>query len=277
MPPENMEVAQTAAATLVVDHLSKVLGSPSFPPSAIAGALTPFYGVTWNRKVLTSITTNRMNYELGRLRRSSCPAGEYDRLTAFLLQAYLAHGLFPPGAEEWQMLAGRFRLNSSREWGEIASCVPFLGERGVSTPVQLSNLPAEALENLRQGSPAPLIIRSLWSIARTTFCRAASSSFPLPEHKSFSGSHLIRAIARHSAQAARGRKLTVHLSPRLRKLKNFRKVGPCPEDQEDGWGEAYAQHAGQLYTERDPGQSAQTGPRLTPVLGLSFPMLHRFL
>ena len=225
-PLENTEVAQTDAATLVVDHLSKVLRAPILPKSAILQAVTPFYGVAWNRKVLTSISTNRANYELGRLTRSVCPESEYVHLRDFLLQAYLAHGLFPSGTEEWQRLADRYRLDSSHEWEEIAAVTPFLQSRGILTPLQLPAIPAEWIEALCQGGPAPRNVRSFWSISRATFCQPASPRFPLPGRKAFSGSHLIRAIKRHSIQAAKDRKLTAHLSPRLQKLKSFSKMGP---------------------------------------------------
>ena len=117
-------------------------------------------------------------------------------------------------------------LTPPNEWEEIAAVAPFVQSRGILTPLQLSAIPAEGIEALCQSGPAPRIVRSFWSISRTTFCQPASPSFPLPEHKAFSGSHLIRAIKRHSIQAAKDRKQTAHLSPRLKKLKSFAKMGP---------------------------------------------------
>ena len=120
-----MDAAQIAAASLVVNHLSKVLGAPILPASAITQAVTPFYGVAWNRKELTSITTNRTNYEPGRLRTSALPTREYGSLRDFPLQAYLARGLFPHEMGERKLLADRFRLNTSHEWEAIAAAMPF--------------------------------------------------------------------------------------------------------------------------------------------------------
>ena len=220
-----MELAHTAAATLVVDHLSKVLGAPSLPKSAIAQAVIPFYGVNWNRKIITSITTNRTNYEMGRRRRSVLPLKEYERLVDFLLQAYLAHGLFPPGMEEWKLLADRFRLATSHEWEEIAALMPFSQARGISTPLQVSDIPPDGLDALFGACPSPLLIRSFWRIARATFAQPAAPTFSLPGHKSFAGKQRVSAIKRHSKQASLDRKLTAHLSPQLKKVRNFDKMG----------------------------------------------------
>ena len=222
-----MEVAQEAAATLVVDHLSKVLGAPTLHKSALIQAVIPFYGVNWNRKILTAITTNRLNHELNRLKRADFPAKEYERLADFLLMAYQAHGFFPPGTEEWQMLAERFRIDASHEWDEIAAVIPFLEGRGFISPPQLSDVQPVALEALCKDGQSPLLIRSFWSVARSTYCVAASSAFTLPEHKSYTGTHLLRTIKKHAKQAAYGRKLSTRLSPRLRKIKAFEKMGPA--------------------------------------------------
>ena len=129
--------------------------------------------------------------------------------------------------EEWQRLADRYRADFPHEWEEIAAATPFLQSRGISTPLHLSDIPADGLEALCKEGPAPLIIRSFWSISRAAFCQPASSCFPLPEHQSFSGGHLIRATKRHSIQAAKDRKLTIHLPPRRQKLKSFAKMGPA--------------------------------------------------
>ena len=209
IPASNVKIAQAAAATLVVDHLSKVLGAPSLPASALTQAVIPFYGVNWNRKILTHITTNRMNYELGRLRRPRLPQKEYESLKDFLLQAYSARGLFSPGMEEWQLLADRFRLDSTHEWEEIADLMPFSTSRGIEKPMQLSNIQPEGLEALCASGPSPLLIRSFWSITRTTFSTPAASTFSLTSHKLYTGKQLISATKRHSNRPG----LTVSLRP----------------------------------------------------------------
>ena len=78
-----------------------------------------------------------------------------------------------------------------------------------------------------QGMPCPASHPLFWSISRAAFCHPSSSSFHLLEYLSFSGRHLIRAIKRHSIQATRGRKLTIHLSPRLQKVKCIAKLRPA--------------------------------------------------
>ena len=272
-----MEVAQIAAATLVVDHLPKVLGAPSLHKSALVQAVIPFYGVTWNRKILTSITTHRPNYELGRLKRSEFPKAEYVRLTDFLLQAYQAHGLFPPGTEEWKLLAERFRLNPPHEWGEIAAVAPFLQGRGASTPLQLSEVLPGGLEALCKDAPSPLLARSLWGISRSTFCQAASSSFSLPEHKSFfrwthsSDNQKTRQTSGQGPQAVHPPFASVAEAEILRGN------GPIPKNPEAIRRETATQNAGQLRHELYPGQPTYAGQRVFASYRVSFSMLHSFL
>ena len=91
LPRHNVDSAASEAAALVWGHLARQVADPNATAAKLARALAPVYGVTWNRAAITSTAvggTNEINRILCLLRNSNLVRSEYDRLTAFMLEAY---------------------------------------------------------------------------------------------------------------------------------------------------------------------------------------------
>ena len=228
IPIDNIDLARAESAVIILDDLTKKLGTIGLCPSAIPKLLIPLYGVTWNRRVLAVVTTKRINQLFQLLRHLQLRKSEYDRLTAFFQQAFITAAHLPSEFREWEVLAERFRLDLQHGWPNILAVLTFLAARGIPSPQLLSTIQSEGVELLCAGTDQPGLLRSFWGITRSTFAPASSSSshMILPEQEVNAGT-LKQAVKRHTAQYVSTGKLHIHLSKKLKQGKSFAKLGPA--------------------------------------------------
>ena len=69
IPCENMDMAGAAAATLVWGNLARRINSRDAKAATRRAAAIAVYGISWNRSVITALTTNRIDDVLALLRR----------------------------------------------------------------------------------------------------------------------------------------------------------------------------------------------------------------
>lgn len=91
-----MDKAQGAAALAIIANLHKQLGAPGLSAADHSRLLVPVYGITWNRNVIRTVTTNELNRLFVWLRNSLLPAREYERLTTFFYRSFSASNQFFP-------------------------------------------------------------------------------------------------------------------------------------------------------------------------------------
>ena len=98
VPPHNANAAAAEASGLVWGHLARKVANPGIAAAQLARALLPVWGATWNRDVVTSDAvggTNIINSVCCMMRNFSLIRAEYDRVLAFLKEAYADASLSP--------------------------------------------------------------------------------------------------------------------------------------------------------------------------------------
>ena len=102
--------------------------------STLLTDVRPIYGIAWNRAVVNSPTTDRVNKAIARLRNSYFPENGHLRLAAMLKGAFSSAESPPSELRGWRMKYGRFRLELTLGWGAILETVAFLNTKGVFHP-----------------------------------------------------------------------------------------------------------------------------------------------
>ena len=210
---------------MAIADLQRNLGTPRLTASDHAKLLTPVYGLTWNRNVITTATANEIARLFVRIRNSH-PSERIRAVNDIFNRASEASNQLPSDLWEWKMLAGRLRLESTHGWPSLLAAASFLKGRGLANPAALAALPAEGLEFLGQTEGRAVIIRALWGIARCTFVPSDSSSCLVPQRQEFAMDHLVMEFQRRKAQFARSGKIRVRISPEIKQKQSSLHVGP---------------------------------------------------
>ena len=79
-PPGHVDIEAARAAGIIWGNLARPIWARDASPAAFTESLHPVYVEVWGRKVLTHISTDRINQAAGRLRNSPIPEKEYERL-----------------------------------------------------------------------------------------------------------------------------------------------------------------------------------------------------
>ena len=168
IPYGDIDMVRTAAATIIWDNHARVVSNRNASTAAIRTAIMAVYGVSWNRVVITAITTNRINDVLAILRRyTPLPEREYSRLADFFKVSFQASSDFPPDLLEWHRLARRLRLEQLHGWDAILDVAIFLQSQGIASPSNLGALSPSDSRPLSGASPHPQLLRALWSVTRS--------------------------------------------------------------------------------------------------------------
>ena len=178
LPRRNADSAASEAAGLVWGHLARQVAGPTATASNLARALAPVYGETLNRAVITFDSVGgaiRINHVFFPLRNSPLVRSEYDRLVAFLLEAYSYSAWCPPVMSEWRELAHRHLLEMHCPWTQILDVSLQLVSDGSPLPSNLADVNLAELHAVALASPFPVVFRRCGLlIARL------SLPFPLP-------------------------------------------------------------------------------------------------
>ena len=183
LPVENLDAAVAAAASVVLETMSRQVGQRDISARELSHALIPVYGLTWNRAVINCVAKDSINNLFGRLRNSARPRAEYGRLSAFFKKAYVAACTFPAELGGWRILAERCRLEMSIGWPAILSAATPLAGKGIGQPLSLAAVPLSSVFALCEGSPGPKAIAALRGVSRSSLAEGSSVGHLIPPRK----------------------------------------------------------------------------------------------
>ena len=210
---------------LIWGNVAHQIGMPNMSASAMSTSIRPVYWVVWNRAIVDNVTTERINDELSRIRNSSLPTQEYPRLVAMFLEAYRPSKSLPEELRACGQTAERSRLDSTFGWGPILEMRTFLRKKGDRLPVDLGRLPPAQLRVIFEGCPSPQLLRTFWSITRSSDSYPASADYVTPDHTAFTQDSLAKAVKSHSKQFASTGKIRVRTANRHHLPRSFGRLG----------------------------------------------------
>ena len=227
MSLEDSDAAISAAADIAWPHLARVIGERNHTTDEMRKAALAAYGIRWNRAVLETLITDRVNFDLSRLPKSDFPEMEYDRLSSFLKEAYSASDPLPSELLEWGTLAGQIRLDLSAGRGAVLQAATFLQAHGLSTPFHLGVLPPAEFYPLSEDFPNAALLRPLWAAARATSASPTQGAFLAPDHSAVDKTALVKALKAHAPQVDRSGKLVLRTARKLHLPRKFGPMGPA--------------------------------------------------
>ena len=198
IPTANIDIAVASAAIIVVNNAFKILGDTRASSEVIREAIMPIYGITWTRPIFARFKQGRLNSFLAKVRNSTLPRSEYDRLASFWKQAYEVQSQLLPEWEEWRILFERFRFDRRYNAKTLADTVAFLYAKGISPPQFLGSLPLGDVESFSEQFQEMVVLRAIWRISRLTFSQPSSSAHLTAAHAPLTANKLFRSIKRCS-------------------------------------------------------------------------------
>ena len=229
IPFENVNMVRTAAAKIIWDNLARVVANRDVSLATVRTAVMAVYGISWNRVVMTAITTNRINDVLATLKRyTPLPQKEYCRLSEFFKESYQASADFPPDLMEWHRLAQQLRLELLHGWDAILATAIFLRSHEIVSPSNLGVLSPGDFQPLSEAAPHPQLLRALWCVARSDDAFPSSAhTYLLPPHPAVNKDSLTKAVKAHTSKLQRTGKLVMRTTRKLHLPKDFGKLGPA--------------------------------------------------
>ena len=226
VPLANTDCALSSAAKIIIDHLAKVVGDPKASSKIIVEAIRPVYGLTWTRAVLSHIGTSRINSILAKIRNSTCPRSEYDRVSTLWKQAFAVDTLFLPEWEEWKVIFERYRLDRRYQQAKLCEAISFLQAKGFQSPSDMSLISALDVEKFAPEFSPIALIRTVWRVIRLTFSQPSSSAHLIAAHENLTANKLFRAIKRCSEEGVLSNRSFEQQSKKFRLNIDFQKLGP---------------------------------------------------
>ena len=86
--PAHLDLAISAAASLVVGSMNRAADDPKATARILAQAILPAFGIAWNRDTIQSLSRDVANQLLLKLRNSPLPRLHYDRLADLFKTAF---------------------------------------------------------------------------------------------------------------------------------------------------------------------------------------------
>ena len=133
----------------------------------------------------------------------------------------------PSELPEWQVLAERFRLESSVGWGAMLAIFQYLSAVGRSFPPDLASIHPAELYDVAKNSPCPAAMRTFWAIARSNGSVSSSAEYIAPSHDLFAMDSMAIALRKRSAQYAATGQLRLATRGELRAPRDFARMGPA--------------------------------------------------
>ena len=180
--PAHMNLAISAAASLVVGSMNRAANDPKSTARSLAAAILPAFGISWNRDIIQSLTRDAVNQLLVKLRNSPLPRMHYDKLAGMFETAFCRPYSLIPEWAEWKQLADAFVLGRRFPQEDIAHAITFLTARSVPDPGALAPLDAGAIETMAAAAPNAGPLRTIWRLYHTSLAAVSPNEhLPLPE------------------------------------------------------------------------------------------------
>ena len=142
----NHDTAAIAAAHLAFDHAWRNAFASNATGRSISAALVPLCGISWAKKVIMSVKTNRINDLLAKIRNVDIPRSDYVRLADLFKLAFFFPTFLLPEWEEWRTIAERYRLGRRHSWRNLASVVSQFISAEVNSPFEHAGMEAASIE-----------------------------------------------------------------------------------------------------------------------------------
>ena len=223
----NHDMAVIAAAQLAFDHAWRNAFASNATPHSISAALVPLFGISWTKKVITAVKTNRINDLLAKIRNVDIPRADYDKLADLFKLAFFAPTHFLPEWEEWRVIAERYRLDRRHSWLELASVVSQFISAGINSPFELAGLEAPAVESMVTSFDHRLSARDFWRATRLNATKASPADHLFLATQDVDVREFRRAIKRHKNELSRDpRDTPLASSSHIRLPKQYERLGP---------------------------------------------------
>ena len=184
-------------------------------------------GIRWNRAVLTTLSTCRVNGDLARLRNSEFHAMEYETLPTFLKDARPSFSSCPVELLEWRKLAAQIRLDLSAGREAVSQAAISLHVQWLSTPFRLGGLAPSEFYPLSEISPNAALHRSLWTADRYTSDPNTQWGFLAPDHDVVDMTTLVKAMKAHAPHVEISGKLALRTARKLHMSRKCGQLGPA--------------------------------------------------
>ena len=134
----------------------------------------------WNLEVISIVTTDPTHKPIQRMLSSYLPRRAYGRLSSFSKEAFSSSASFPADLLGWEVLADRFRTESSYCWGSILATFQYLASVGVPSPPELASFHSADFYALPKCSPSQLFyaLYGRWRVLIVLFPRQLNTSNP---------------------------------------------------------------------------------------------------
>ena len=183
LPFPNHDTAVSAAAHLAFGRAWRNAFSSNATGHSISAALVPLFGISWTKKVIIDVKTNRINELLAKIRNVDIPRADYDRLADLFKLAFFCPTCFPPEWEEWPTTAERYRLDRRHSWQNLASVASQFISDDVNSPFELAVLEAAEIESMGTSFDCRLTARARLLARRSAEClQCFIGRPPIPDH-----------------------------------------------------------------------------------------------
>ena len=226
IPTANIDIAVASAAIIVIDNASRIVGDTKASPQVIREALIPIYGLTWTRAIFARFKQGRLNGFLAKIRNSSLPRSEYERLASFWKQAYEVDSQFLPEWEEWRVIFERFRFDRRYNSKTLSDIIAFLQSKGVTSPELLGSLSLTEVESFADQSQDMTVLRAVWRVMRLTFSQPSSADHLTAAHEPLTANKLFRSIKRGAQESLFSNKSLDSEVKKGRLSERFPQLGP---------------------------------------------------
>ena len=226
LPHPNHDSAVIAAAHLAFDHAWQAAFAPNATARIISVGRDPLFGISWNKKIIISTKTNRINELLATVRHSATHRPDYDRVADLFKLAFFTPANFLPEWEEWRTIADRYRLDRRHPWPVLATAVAQFITDEVNAPLELARFEAAGIEQMIAPFGEKAALRHLRRAARLQAVKASSADPLLLVTQDVDVITFQRAINRHRAELQRDRRDSSADPFHLSLSAGFERLGP---------------------------------------------------
>ena len=227
METASREVATVAAASLVLDQLSKIISDKHASNNKLSVALVPVFVIRWTAATIRKISGRRLCGILALLRNSNLSAANYKRVSQFWKNAFRNGCLcFPNDWGVWRSLLERFDLDDATPLRERMPPVQWCIDQELLDPRTLARASFGQIGFLTGASPtSPLVLR-LWRDAVVVYATPTDGQVSDLEASSANAESLIRSIRGTDLESSHATKRVTVSMAKLEVKKPFLDLGP---------------------------------------------------
>ena len=167
------ELATFRAARLVVENLSRKLGSTETSAKVLSDAIIPLFGIRWGVGVIRRVGAPLLRHILWQLRNSKLPDRDYNRVSELWKTGIANKATFPALWESWRSLIERFNLDDELPLGGRFVIVDTCIKQHWGDPSLLARVGANSFTAFVTRRNLDLAAFKLWKAAVLIFADAS--------------------------------------------------------------------------------------------------------